>query len=242
MPSKEREVLSTLASSSSSFSRTHQSSSTIKFQTCPGHSNYIQAKPSLLSTQTDRHRWMMNAKYPERSVLLNLFLSPREQNHKCDLSVAGPTQGTSRPVMMESYLERLKVVPLKPVASGTIINSLCEDTFHGLHISVLHSPPNLNCLDEQPVKNMKRQLLVSERKETGEGSLHSRQLKYQTMFHGGVQIWVRHGKYQRSQYVSVSSEVETDATEISLDACDLSPPWNLETPKTQCNNFSDIYS
>lgn len=185
-----------------------------------------------------------------------------------DLSVVGPIQGTSCPIMVDSYSKWSRLVRLKSAATGTIINSLCgvftahgmptvivsrnvvqfsssstpfESTFHGLNISVLHSPPNLNCLDDQPVKNMRRQLLVSQGRVAGEESLNSWQLMYRTTSHVGVQIWVRHRKHRRSRYTSVSSEPEPDATQIYLDACDLSPQWNLETPKIQCSNRSDIY-
>ncbi|KAM3178152.1 hypothetical protein ACTXT7_003132 [Hymenolepis weldensis] len=90
-----------------------------------------------------------------------------------------------------------------------------QDFYRGLNISLLRSPPNLNDLDEQLVDN----------------------LRYRTKtLHLGVQICIHYPKHFCSRYATVSSEPKTDTMEINLDACDLPPPWHLETPETQRNH------
>ncbi|VDL59852.1 unnamed protein product [Hymenolepis diminuta] len=108
------------------------------------------------------------------------------------------------------------VIPIESAASSTIINKnvirfpsgLFGDLCRGLNITLLHSPPNLNGLDEQLVDIVNRQLLV-----LGTG----RRL-----------ILVRHCKYLRSRYATVSSEPKTDPAVIDLNAYYFHPPGYSE--------------
>ncbi|KAM3172749.1 hypothetical protein ACTXT7_013911 [Hymenolepis weldensis] len=77
--------------------------------------------------------------------------------------------------------------------------------------------------DEKLVDNMKRQLLVSQEKETVEEILNSVRFRYRTTPHVGVRIWVRYRRHLCSRYTTVASEQKTDASEIYLDTHDL--PW-----------------
>lgn len=58
----------------------------------------------------------------------------------------------------------------------------------GLDISLLLSPTNLNCLDEQIVANLKRRLLVSPGEAIVEENLNALIFRNQTTSHGGFQI------------------------------------------------------
>ncbi|VUZ50385.1 unnamed protein product [Hymenolepis diminuta] len=123
------------------------------------------------------------------------------------------------------------VIPIESAASSTIINKnvirfpsgLFGDLCRGLNITLLHSPPNLNGLDEQLVDIVNRQLLVSQGR---------RQWKIFLIFYsvgaGRRLILVRHCKYLRSRYATVSSEPKTDPAVIDLNAYYFHPPGYSE--------------
>ncbi|KAM3182049.1 hypothetical protein ACTXT7_013188 [Hymenolepis weldensis] len=75
------------------------------------------------------------------------------------------------------------------LTTNAVINSLPRDFCRDLNISLYHYPPDPNGLDEQLVDNVKRQLLMSQGKETVDEIPNPLQSRYRTTPHVGVQIW-----------------------------------------------------
>ncbi|KAM3181345.1 hypothetical protein ACTXT7_014554 [Hymenolepis weldensis] len=101
-----------------------------------------------------------------------------------------------------------------------------EDFCCGLKISPLGSPSNLSGQDEQLADNVKVQLIISQRKEIVVEIINPLQFRNRTRPHAGVQIWVHHHKNLRSRYTALTFKPKMELTEIYLDICDLSSPWN----------------
>ncbi|KAM3184032.1 hypothetical protein ACTXT7_009177 [Hymenolepis weldensis] len=136
-----------------------------------------------------------------------------------DLSLVGPIQGISYLILVDWYLKCPEVIPIKSATIGTVINNLrwdvpkvasrnvtqfsstgFEDFCCSLNISLLYPSSNFNGLDE-----------------------------YRMTPHVGVQIKMRHRKYLRSLYATISSKAVTEPMVIYLDICCLPLPWNPRT-------------
>ncbi|KAM3180889.1 hypothetical protein ACTXT7_015427 [Hymenolepis weldensis] len=117
-----------------------------------------------------------------------------------------------------------------------LVLDFCRD----LNISLLHSPPNLNGLDEQLVGKGERQIIVSQ-EETVEEIINPLKFGDPPKPHFDVQIRVLHCKILRSQYVILTFKPKMNLTEIYLDTCNLPPPWNPEIPEVRQNHRSDRY-
>ncbi|KAM3186122.1 hypothetical protein ACTXT7_004954 [Hymenolepis weldensis] len=111
-----------------------------------------------------------------------------------------------------------------------------------LSVSDFHSPHNPKGLDEQLVKNVERQLLVSNKEGTVEEILNYLHFRFRSTRHSDIQIWVRHCKILCSRNATLTSRPKMDPTAIYVDACYLPPLRNPETPETQHNRRSDRHS
>ncbi|VUZ44632.1 unnamed protein product [Hymenolepis diminuta] len=83
------------------------------------------------------------------------------------------------------------------------------------------------------------QLIISQRKEIVVEIINSLQFRNRTTLHAGVQICMRCRKNLLSRYTALTSKPKTEPTEIYLNIVSLRNP---ETPKTQFNHQSDLYS
>ncbi|VUZ50289.1 unnamed protein product [Hymenolepis diminuta] len=114
-----------------------------------------------------------------------------------------------------------------------------QDFCHYLTISLPHSPPYLNGLDNRLAENVKRQLPLSYLPvrlsaclpaclpaclslllvETVEEIFHSLQFRYRTTHQIRLQMWMPYRKHPPSRYPVLTSKPKKGPIEIYLDAC-----------------------